>query len=98
MKMIFSFVCFGFFAAIVFDADSLLISRILKRFFTVVLDILYCFSMFCIFFCLLVGYSHAQMRYYYFVLAIVGFLLESYTVHKLFKKCNKKLLKCKAKV
>lgn len=98
MKMILCFVCFGFFAAFVFDINSIFISKVRKKAFTVTLDIIYCVSMFCVFFCLLVGYSHAQMRYYYFVLAIVGFLLENCTVHKMFKKCHKKLLKSKAKV
>ena len=98
MKMILCFVCFGFFAAFVFDINSIFISKVQKKAFTVILDIIYSISMFCVFFCLLVGYSHAQMRYYYFVLAIVGFLIENCTVHKMFKKCHKKLLKSKAKV
>lgn len=98
MKMIVSFVCFGFCAGLLFNLNAILISIVHKKAFTVMLDIVYCVSMFIVFFCLLIGYSHAQMRYYFIVLSLVGFLLEKYTVHKLFKKTNKKLLKSKGKV
>lgn len=98
MKMIISFICFGFFAAFVFNLNSIFIAKVHKNAFTVMLDILYCISMFIIFFCLLIGYSYAQMRYYYIVLSLVGFLLENVSVHKIFKKLHKKLLKSKGKV
>lgn len=92
MNMILSFLLLGFAAGCLFYFNSLIISKFKIKAISITLDIIYCVTVFLVFFCFLVGYNYAQMRYYYLLFFGLGFFLYNLIFHKMFKKYSKKLL------
>lgn len=86
MKTIIVFFIFGFAFSIAFSLLNYIEKKVHKRIFSIIIDILFCISSFLVFFCLLIGYNNAQMRYYYLVISGVGFFALQFIFNKLFKK------------